>query len=86
MDLIRKYSNRKLYHVRAARYLNFKDMRQLIRDGVEIKILQHETNADITHDVLTKILFQTERSKLLNKTTDELLTLIRSGDQSLAQS
>lgn len=65
---IKRYPNRKLYDSQAKRYVTLDNVAQLVREGVEVKIIDNPTGNDITEMVLSKAL-----AELLSETkaTDE---------------
>ena len=58
--LIKRYPNRRLYDVQASRYVNLADIRKLVIDGHEIKVLVEKTNEDQTKNVLMQIFLELE--------------------------
>lgn len=61
MHTIRKYRNRKLYDTDLKTYITLVDLGEEIRGGKEIRIVDHETQADITAEILTEIIFVEEK-------------------------
>lgn len=57
MRLIKKYDNRKLYDTENSKTVTLKDIAQMIRDGIEIKVVDN-VNKDITNKVLAQIFLQ----------------------------
>jgi len=60
--LIRKYVNRRLYDTTQSRYVNLEDLRRLIVNGAEIKVIEQATGEEITTTVLLQIIEETQRS------------------------
>ena len=60
--LIRKYVNRRLYDTSQSRYVNLDDLRQLIINGAEIKVVEQASGDDITTTVLLQIIEDSQRS------------------------
>lgn len=60
--LIRKYVNRRLYDTTQSRYVNLEDLRRLIVNGAEIKVIEQATGDEITTTVLLQIIEETQRS------------------------
>ncbi|MCC5793339.1 MAG: hypothetical protein JJT85_01225 [Chromatiales bacterium] len=54
--LIRKYVNRRLYDTRQSRYVNLEDLRELVVQGIEIKVVEQATGTDITTPVMLQII------------------------------
>ncbi len=82
--VIKKYGNRKLYDTELSSYIVLKDIEKMIRKGLEIQIIDNETNEDITIATLTQIIFSSERKSKLNPPVNILRSIIREGDGSLS--
>ncbi len=63
--VIKRYHNRKLYDVEQSRYVTSDDLALKIREGQTIRVLDHESDEDITTTVLAKVLQQTGMSASL---------------------
>jgi polyhydroxyalkanoate synthesis repressor PhaR len=59
--VIKRYQNRKLYDTEARRYVSLERVERLIREGVEITVVDAATGADLTPVILTEILLTRER-------------------------
>ena len=81
LQTIRRYANRKLYHVEGHRYINLGDIAQLIRSGDEVKVLDHTSGEDITTEILAQVIAQ-ERPAGLQAF---LTALIRGGKHPLEE-
>jgi hypothetical protein len=79
MATIRRYANRKLYHVERHRYVNLSDITALVRAGEDVRVLEHPGARDITTEVLAQIIAR-ERWPGLSSL---LASLIRWGRQPL---
>ncbi len=75
--LIRKYANRRLYDTVRSRYVNLADVRNLIADGVKVKVVEQSTSRDITNSILLQIIGSMERDDGAVLTTAFLMDLIR---------
>jgi polyhydroxyalkanoate synthesis repressor PhaR len=75
--LIRKYVNRRLYDTRQSRYVNLDDLRELVSQGVEIKVVEQATGTDITTPVLLQIIAESEKGGAHLLRADFLAGLIR---------
>lgn len=60
MLLIKKYPNRRLYNTEISSYTSLNDLFIMIKDGIEFKVIDSKTNEDITHNMLTQIIFDQE--------------------------
>lgn len=61
--LIKKYSNRKLYDMNRSRYITLDEIAELIRQGKGVKIVDAETQDDLTNITLVQILLEEERRR-----------------------
>ncbi len=75
--LIRKYANRRLYDTIRSRYVNLADVRNLIAEGVRVKVVEQATSRDITNSILLQIIGGMERDDGALLTTVFLTDLIR---------
>jgi polyhydroxyalkanoate synthesis repressor PhaR len=82
MPVIKRYPNRKLYDTEAKRYITLDQITQLIQNGVEIQVIDHESGEDLTNLTLTQIILEQEKKSANGFVPRVLLTnLIRtSGD------
>jgi polyhydroxyalkanoate synthesis repressor PhaR len=60
--IIKKYANRRLYNTRSSSYITLDHLATMTREGVEFKVLDAKTGADITHQILTQIIMDEEAS------------------------
>lgn len=58
--LIKKYANRRLYDTQRSAYITHDDLCALVKKDVEFKVVDAETDADLTRSVLTQIIFEQE--------------------------
>ena len=63
--VIRKYVNRRLYDTQESRYVNLEELRRLIIDGEEIRVVERTTGNDITTSILLQIIGETQRDTVL---------------------
>ena len=63
--VIRKYVNRRLYDTQESRYVNLEELRRLIIDGEEIRVVERTTGHDITTSILLQIIGETQRDNVL---------------------
>jgi len=61
--IIKKYENRKLYDMQRKRYINLFGISKLIRDGVEVKVIDNKKKEDITSLILAQIIVEQEKTK-----------------------
>ena len=60
--IVKKYANRRLYNTRSSSYITLDDLARMTREGVDFKVLDAKTGADITHQILTQIIMEEEAS------------------------
>ncbi len=77
--IIKKYGNRKLYDSAESRYISLSELRELIRDGDTVRIVDSKTEEDITSEVLTKAIVEHDGDKPLSP--GALHALIRWGTE-----
>ncbi|HEX2464845.1 MAG TPA: polyhydroxyalkanoate synthesis regulator DNA-binding domain-containing protein, partial [Thermoanaerobaculia bacterium] len=56
--VIRRYGNRRLYDTRSSAYVNLADVRALVREGRKIRVVDANTEEDVTRRVLTQIVLE----------------------------
>ncbi len=60
--IIKKYANRRLYNTQSSSYITLDHLAKMTRDGVDFKVVDAKTGADITHQILTQIIMDEESS------------------------
>ncbi len=58
--IIKKYANRRLYNTQSSSYITLEHLAKMTRDGVDFKVLDAKSGADITHSILTQIIMEEE--------------------------
>ena len=59
--VIKKYANRKLYDTQTSRYITLEGISNLVRDGVEIEVVERDTGRDLTSLVLSQLVVGEEK-------------------------
>lgn len=77
--LIKRYPNRKLYDTQAKRYITLESISELIRDGNDVEVRDHETGEDLTGITLSQIIFESEKKNSGYLPSALLTNLIRAG-------
>ena len=67
---VKKYSNRKLY-IDDSGMVNIKDLKNMIRSGIDITVTSHENGDDITKQTMLSMLDSDQFSK------QDLINLVR---------
>lgn len=58
--IIKKYANRRLYNTGTSSYVTLDDLAVMVKDGDDFVVLDAKSGDDITHSVLTQIIFEQE--------------------------
>jgi polyhydroxyalkanoate synthesis repressor PhaR len=61
--VIKRYTNRKLYDTVESRYVTLDEIAAMIKDGVEVQIVDNRTKEDLTSVTLAQIIFEEEKKK-----------------------
>lgn len=82
--LVKKYGNRRLYDTGDSKYVTLDELAAKIRSGVDLRVVDAQTNEDLTQATLVQIVLETgNAAKFLPV---QLLTqMIRLSDDSLAE-
>jgi polyhydroxyalkanoate synthesis repressor PhaR len=84
MELIKKYSNRRLYDTTRSRYISLDELAETVRSGKDVRVIDAKTEADLTQLTLAQIIFESKSAARL--LPPQLLTqLVRLSDDSLAE-
>ena len=57
---IKKYANRRLYNTGTSTYVTLEDLANMVKDGEDFIVYDAKNGDDITHSVLTQIIFEQE--------------------------
>ncbi|MBS9478260.1 polyhydroxyalkanoate synthesis repressor PhaR [Ancylobacter radicis] len=57
---IKKYANRRLYNTGTSTYVTLEDLAQMVKNGEDFIVYDAKSSEDITHSVLTQIIFEQE--------------------------
>jgi polyhydroxyalkanoate synthesis repressor PhaR len=58
--VIKKYANRRLYNTATSSYVTLDYLSEMVKAGQDFVVYDAKTNEDITHSVLTQIIFEEE--------------------------
>ncbi len=61
--VIKRYTNRKLYDTVESRYVTLDEIAEMIKQGVEVKIVDNKTKEDLTSVTLAQIVFEEEKKR-----------------------
>jgi polyhydroxyalkanoate synthesis repressor PhaR len=57
----KRYSNRKLYDIAGRRYVTLEEIAGRVRDGEDVRVVDHDTGRDLTAVTLAQALYERER-------------------------
>lgn len=83
MPQIKRYPNRKLYNTEAKRYVTLEQIAQMIREGAEVSVVDHETGDDLTSLTLSQIILEIEKRQSGFLPQSLMTSLIRTGGDTL---
>jgi len=81
--VIKKYANRRLYNTGTSTYVTLEDLADMVKRGEDFTVQDAKTGEDITHPVLTQIIFELENKEGQNMLPTSFLRQLISfyGDQ-----
>ncbi len=74
--IVKRYANRKLYDTMSSRYVKLDEIADFVRNGVEVRVVEHPSGRDITSAALAHIIFEEEASRS-QRSADVLADVIR---------
>ncbi|MDH3671075.1 MAG: polyhydroxyalkanoate synthesis repressor PhaR [Gammaproteobacteria bacterium] len=75
--IIKKYPNRRLYDTELSRYITLADVRELVLGGSEFRVIEANTEEDLTRSILLQIIIEQESGGEPLFTTEVLTKMIR---------
>jgi polyhydroxyalkanoate synthesis repressor PhaR len=84
MVIIKRYPNRKLYDTQSKQYITLDGIKELIRQGDEVQVIDHTSGEDLTALTLTQIILEEEKKQSGLLSHAALTGLIRAGGDRLA--
>lgn len=79
--LIRKYGDRRLYDTSASRYVKLEDVARMVRDGIEVRVVDARSGKDLTHVIMTQIIVEDARDREVALPLQLLTQLVRASDK-----
>ncbi len=61
--IIKKYSDRRLYDAGASRYVKLEDIAAMVREGIDVQVLDARTGKDLTRVILAQIVMEEARER-----------------------
>jgi polyhydroxyalkanoate synthesis repressor PhaR len=84
MPVIKRYPNRKLYDTEAKQYVTLDGIARLIREGEEVRVLDHASGEDLTALTLSQVIFEQEKKRGGFLPQSVLTGLIRAGGETMS--
>jgi len=75
--LIKKYPNRRLYDTATSSYITLVDVKRLVLDNTEFRVVDAKTNEDLTRSILLQIIIEEESDGVPMFSSDMLSQIIR---------
>lgn len=75
--IIKKYPNRRLYDTERSKYITISDVRGMVLGGVQFKVVDSNTQENITRQILMQIIIEEEAAGKPLFSADMLSQLIR---------
>jgi polyhydroxyalkanoate synthesis repressor PhaR len=75
--LIKKYPNRRLYDTANSGYITLTDVKQMVMDGIEFRVVDAKTNDDLTRSILLQIILDEESGGVPMFSPEMLVQMIR---------
>ncbi len=83
VTLIKRYGNRKLYDTRRSHYVTLEEISHMVRTGEEIRVVDNQTQEDLTSVTLAQIMLEEEKSQRNAYPLSLLKNLIQQSGESL---
>jgi polyhydroxyalkanoate synthesis repressor PhaR len=77
LRVIKKYPNRRLYDTATSSYITLADVKKLVLDNVEFKVVDAKTGDDLTRPILLQIIIEEEAGGVPMFSSDMLSQIIR---------
>jgi polyhydroxyalkanoate synthesis repressor PhaR len=75
--IIKRYENRKLYDTESRKYISLEEIASLVRQGVDVQVVDNVTDTDITTQTLTQVIFEEGKRGRNPLSTEVLHDVIR---------
>ena len=64
--LIKRYPNRKLYDTNESKYVTLSDIKELVKEGHNVWVVDNKTKEDLTAVTLLQIMFEDQKQKVVS--------------------
>ena len=82
--VIKRYANRKLYDTVESRYVTLEEIGEMVKQGVEVQIVDNRSKGDLTSVTLAQIIFEEEK-KRGRMPLGVLREIIRTGGETVSE-
>jgi len=79
--VIKKYENRRLYDTSTSRYVNLEDVARMVREGMELQVVDARSGEDLTRVVLTQVIMEDAKGHESGLPLELLRKLIMASDR-----
>lgn len=76
--IVKRYANRKLYDAETSEYLTLQHIKQFVKAGREVKVLDNTSKKDITAVILLRSLVETELERE-DLPLDQVTSMVKNG-------
>ncbi|HIE57764.1 MAG TPA: pesticidal protein Cry15Aa [Anaerolineales bacterium] len=83
MRIIKRYANRKLYDTKVKQYITLDEIAALVRDGVNLRVVDNTSGDDLTALTLSQIILEQEKKQKNFLPSSVLSALVEAGGKSL---
>ena len=83
MKVIKRYQNRKLYDTQDSCYVTLEDIRDMIKQGDDVQIIDNATKEDLTSVTLAQIILEEERKQRGVLPLNIFKQIVQSGGEAL---
>jgi len=80
--IIKRYANRKLYDTGESRYVTLEGIAEMVKRGIEVRIVDNRSKGDLTSATLAQIILEEEK-KRGRMPLEVLRDIIRNGGESI---
>jgi len=80
--VIKRYANRKLYDTAESRYVTLEGIAEMVKQGIEVRIVDNRSKGDLTSATLAQIILEEEK-KRSRMPLEVLRDIIRNGGESI---
>lgn len=81
--LIKRYGNRKLYDVTASQYITLEGIRELVREGEDVRVVDNDSDEDLTAVTFAQIIFEDAKKQNGDRSLPLFRWLIQRGDEAM---